>query len=112
MFVALWEYEVKPGCEERFEKVYGPEGDWAKLFRRDSNYQETRLLRDVARPTIYLTLDFWSSRQAYERFMETHAAEYKALDAEGEKLTLGERRIGCFETVSPESEVKERRSEI
>ncbi len=70
------------------------------------------MLRDVARPTIYLTLDFWSSRQAYERFMETHAAEYKALDAEGEKLTLGERRIGCFETVSPESEVKERRSEI
>lgn len=34
MFLALWEYEVKPGCEERFEKVYGPEGNWAQLFRR------------------------------------------------------------------------------
>jgi hypothetical protein len=32
MFLALWEYEVKPGCEERFENVYGPEGDWARLF--------------------------------------------------------------------------------
>ncbi len=97
MFVALWEYEVKPSCEERFEKVYGPEGDWAKLFRRDGNYQERRLLRDVARPAIYLTLDFWASRQAYERFLEGHAAEYKALDAEGEKLTLRERRIGWYE---------------
>ncbi len=48
MFVTLWEYEVKPSCEERFEKVYGPEGDWAKLFRSDGNYLETRLLRDVA----------------------------------------------------------------
>jgi len=28
MFVALWEFEVKPGCEERLEKVYGPRGDW------------------------------------------------------------------------------------
>jgi hypothetical protein len=25
MFVTLWEYEVKPSCEERFEKVYGPD---------------------------------------------------------------------------------------
>ena len=99
MFVALWEYEVKPSCEERFEKVYGPEGDWAKLFRRDGNYQGTRLLRDLARPAIYLTLDFWNSQQAYERFLEAHAAEYKALDAEAEKLTRGERRIGWYEEV-------------
>jgi len=41
MFVALWEFEVKPGCEERFEMVYGPDGDWAKLFRRNSHYHET-----------------------------------------------------------------------
>jgi hypothetical protein len=35
MFVALWEYEVKPGEEERFEKAYGPDGDWVRLFRSD-----------------------------------------------------------------------------
>lgn len=99
MFVALWEFEVKPGCEERFERVYGPNGDWAKLFRSDSNYQETRLLRDATRAEIYLTLDFWKSRQAYERFMELHAAEYKKLDVAGEELTLGERRIGWYEIV-------------
>ncbi len=61
MFVALWEFEVKPGCEKRFQKVYGPEGDWAKLFRNDANYQETRLLHDTEHPAIYLTLDFWAS---------------------------------------------------
>jgi heme-degrading monooxygenase HmoA len=99
MFVALWEFEVKPGCEEGFKRVYGPDGDWAKLFQSDSNYQETRLLRDATRAEIYLTLDFWRSRQAYERFMESHAAEYKKLDAAGEKMTLGERQIGWFEQV-------------
>jgi heme-degrading monooxygenase HmoA len=99
MFVALWEFEVKPGCEEGFERVYGPDGDWAKLFRSDSNYQETRLLRDATRAATYLTMDFWKSRQAYERFMESHAAEYKKLDAAGEELTLRERKIGCFEQV-------------
>jgi heme-degrading monooxygenase HmoA len=100
MFVTLWEFEVKPGCEEGFVRVYGPDGDWAKLFRSDSNYQETRLLRDATREAIYLTLDFWKSQQAYKRFMETHAAEYKKLDAAGEKLMLGERKIGWYEMVA------------
>ena len=99
MFVALWEYEVKPSCEERFEKVYGPEGGWAKLFRSDGNYLETRLLRDVARPGIYLTLDFWASRQACQRFMTAHTAEYERLDAAGEELTLRERKIGWYEQI-------------
>ena len=97
MFVALWEYEVKPGREERFEKVYGPKGDWAKLFRNDPNYRETQLLRDAVRERAYLTLDFWNSRRAYERFMKTRATDYKKLDAASEDLTLGERRVGWFE---------------
>ena len=98
MFVALWEFEVKPGCQERFQKVYGPGGDWATLFRNDANYQETRLLHDSARPAIFLTLDFWTSRQAYERFIASHAAEYQRLDAVGEELTRRERKIGWFES--------------
>jgi heme-degrading monooxygenase HmoA len=99
MFVALWEFEVKPGLEKRFLKVYGPEGDWAKLFRKDSNYQETRLLHDSEHPAIYLTLDFWASRQAYKQFMATHAAEYEGLDAAGEELTLREKKIGWYERI-------------
>ena len=101
MFVALWEFEVKPGCEKRFENAYGPTGDWAKLFRRDANYRETRLLRDAFRPTIYLTLDFWNSREAYEKFMAAHKNKYKMLDAAGAELTSKERRIGWYELAGP-----------
>ena len=100
MFLVLWEFEVKPGCEERFEKVYGPDGDWAQLFRSDSHFQETRLLRDPFRPAFYLTLDFWKSRQSYEGFMSAHRAEYKAIDSAGEHLTVNERRIGAYERIS------------
>ena len=99
MFVALWEFDVKPGCEKRFQKVYGPGGDWTKLFRNDTNYQETRLLHDPEHPAIYLTLDFWASRQAYENFLSAHAAEYEKLDAAGEELVLSERKIGWYEKV-------------
>ena len=101
MFVALWEFEVKPGREERFENAYGPGGDWVRLFRSDLSYQETRLLRDPIRPAIYLTLDFWSSRQAYEKFLAEHRAEYTALDATSEGLTASERRVGWYDLVAP-----------
>ena len=99
MFLALWEFEVKPGCQKCFLKVYGPEGDWAKLFRKDANHLETRLLHDLNRPATYLTLDLWTSRQAYEAFTAAHAAEYERLDAAGEELTLKQRKIGWFDRV-------------
>jgi hypothetical protein len=99
MFVALWEYEVKPGSEERFENAYGPDGDWVRLFRNDPHYHETRLVHDSFRRGVYLTMDFWQSRRAYERFMAGHRAEYEAIDAMGEQLSVKKRRIGWFEMV-------------
>jgi heme-degrading monooxygenase HmoA len=97
MFVALWEYEVKPGDEERFEKAYGPDGDWVRLLRSDTHYYETRLVRDAFRRGVYLTMDFWESHEAYEKFMAGHRSEYEAIDKTSAGLTIDERRIGWFE---------------
>jgi len=104
MFVALWEYEVKPGNVERFEKAYGPDGDWVQLFRSDTHYYQTRLVQDSLRRGVYLTMDFWESREAYEDFMAGHRKEYEAIDAVGEELTVKERRIGWFEMVDGSSQ--------
>ncbi len=49
MFVTLWEFEVKPGSEELFERTYGADGEWARLSRRDARYGGRLLLRDVGR---------------------------------------------------------------
>jgi heme-degrading monooxygenase HmoA len=103
MFVVLWEFEVKPGCEERFETVYGPSGDWARLFGRDPSYRETLLLRDPFRTRTYLTLDFWDSREAYEAFREANLSAYTTLDRACEALTSAERKIGSYGRL-PENE--------
>jgi len=99
MFVALWEYEVKPGGEERFEKAYGPDGDWVRLFQSDAHYHETRLMQDSLRLGVYLTMDFWESREAYGEFMAGHRKEYEAIDAICGAMTLRERRVGWFQLV-------------
>jgi heme-degrading monooxygenase HmoA len=97
MFLALWEFDVKPGCDERFVSVYGPDGDWARLFRSDPGYQRTLLLRDPFRDRTYLTCDFWESRKTYESFRRNSFDAYLALDESYEELTLAERKIGEFE---------------
>ena len=97
MFVALWEFEVKPGSEEKFEKVYGPEGSWARLFQWSRAYKGTRLLRDAGRPWIYLTMDFWETREEYEKFLKDYRKEYDALDLAGEEFTTQEKCAGYFQ---------------
>ena len=97
MFLVLWEFEVKPGREQRFQEVYGPGGDWDSLFRSDPNHAETRLFQDMTRSGVYLTADYWHSRKSYEAFLELRRSEYNRLDAATEDLTLSERHIGSLE---------------
>jgi heme-degrading monooxygenase HmoA len=101
MFLILWEYDVKQGCEEQFEKVYGPDGNWARLFRHHPAYQRTLLLRDPFRGLTYLTCDFWETREAYKTFISRNCDAYQALDGRCAELTLAERKIGTFHKLRP-----------
>jgi heme-degrading monooxygenase HmoA len=96
MFVILWEFEVKQGCQECFERVYGPQGSWVKLFLRDPHYRATHLLRDPCRPGVYFTLDFWDSESAYLAFKAANQDAYQQLDLHSEGLVLREYYIGSF----------------
>ena len=98
MFSVLWEVEVKPGCQRRIERVYGPGGDRDSLLRRDPNHAGTHVFRDTARSRVYLTTDYWRSRKSYEEFLAHRSAEYNALDAATEDLTHRERHVASLES--------------
>jgi heme-degrading monooxygenase HmoA len=96
-YLAIWEFEIKPESGAQFEEIYGPDGAWARLFRQSPDYLGTKLTRDLTRPTRYLTLDCWTSREAFHGFKRTHAAEYETLDRQCESLTEREVMVGEFE---------------
>jgi heme-degrading monooxygenase HmoA len=100
-YAIVWELRPRPGREEEFERAYGPEGDWARLFRRAEGYLGTELLRDPAGPGRYLTIDRWASRAAFAAFKRAHGAEYEALDRACEGLTERESSLGSFENIEP-----------
>lgn len=99
MLQVLWQFEVEPERAEEFERAYGAEGEWVKLFRRGEGYHGTTLLKDSEHPLRYVTVDRWTSREAYDEFRRRFAEEYAAIDQRCEKLTRDERLIGFFAIV-------------
>lgn len=116
LYVIVWRYRVRRGAERRFERIYGPRGAWARLFRKSRAYLGTQLFRETgaepshgARPETgrskdrplragarYVTMDRWRSRAAFEAFHRTHHAEYQRIDAVCESLTVQEEKLGAW----------------
>ena len=96
MFVVVWQFEIAEEKIAAFEAAYGPEGAWAQLFRNSPEYQGTELLRDAYVPGKYLTIDRWTSEEAFRAFRKTHDADYETLDRACDALTSRETRIGAY----------------
>jgi heme-degrading monooxygenase HmoA len=100
MYAIVWEFSIPAERVAEFERVYGPEGEWAALFRHGEGYLGTELLRDEREderePGRYLTLDRWSSRLAYDAFRAHFVDEYQALDR---RCEAREALIGAFTMV-------------
>ena len=95
-YLVIWEFLVRPGTEGRFQQLYEAGGEWSRLFQRADAYLGTDLIQDTRVPQRYLTLDFWASQAAYDRFRQDHVTQYKAIDEKGAALTESEREVGRF----------------
>lgn len=92
MHVVVWRFTSSD--PEAFARDYGRDGTWARFFRRSRDYVRTDLLTDGR---FYLTLDWWTSRAAYDAFRREHAAEYTRIDSLCEDVTTSEEKVGEFE---------------
>jgi len=96
MFVVVWQFEIAEEKTAAFEAAYGPDGEWAQLFRTSPQYQGTELLRDAYVPGRYLTIDRWASEDDFRAFRRDHDKEYETLDRACDALTAKETRIGAY----------------
>jgi hypothetical protein len=99
MYCYVWSFVVRPECSQAFRRAYGPDGDWIRLFRRDPEYVRTDFLGDRDDPTRFMTIDFWTSREACLSFRERFRSEFDALDKSFEPLTVKEVHLGDFEVL-------------
>ena len=99
-FAYIWEYTVTKDHISEFRRIYGPGGDWVQLFSNGRGFIRTDLYRDQNNPGRFVTTDFWTSREARDRFRQDFAREFKELDQQGEALTSAEMFMGDFEICS------------
>jgi heme-degrading monooxygenase HmoA len=97
----VFSYEVREPAE--FERVYGPEGDWAQFFSGARGYIGTELLRDVEIPSRYVLIDRWDSADDYNAFAAEHREEYMRRVDDTRFHYEQELRFGTFENVWPET---------
>jgi len=94
--VIVWEFRISSAKRRAFERAYGPDGEWAKFFRKGKGFLGTELIRDANDAGRYLTLDFWKSRKDYERFKRQNREMYQLIDQRCEAFTTKESEIGQF----------------
>jgi heme-degrading monooxygenase HmoA len=95
-YVIVWEFRAAANKEAEFIEKYGPDGIWARFFRKGQGYVKTELVRDVADRLRFLTLDYWASEEEFKRFREQNHAEYERLDKECKRLTETESCLGIL----------------
>jgi quinol monooxygenase YgiN len=94
--VRVWEFRVLPKNRKNFERIYGPQGDWVRLFKKGKGYLRTELFRDAEIRGRYLTVDYWISKAAYDTFRREFDREFRTLDKKCESLTALEVSLGSF----------------
>jgi heme-degrading monooxygenase HmoA len=94
MIAISWRFRPADGLEAQFEAAYGPNGDWARLFRTATGFVRTDLLR--AAKGEYLTVDCWRDEAAWNAFLKLHRDSYERLDRSFEALTATEEKLGVY----------------
>lgn len=94
MYQIIWRFRLRKGAERQFLAGYSANGRWAQLFRRAAGFEHTELARSVEDDRSFYTIDFWQSREAFEKFRVEFATQYEELDREFSNLTETEQYIG------------------
>jgi hypothetical protein len=97
MFVVIWRYEARDAAA--FARFYGAGGAWEKLFMQSPDFLDTEVLDGG--DGVFVTIDRWTSAAAYDAFLAARRADYLAIDAQAEALTLRETLVGRFNSPLP-----------
>jgi quinol monooxygenase YgiN len=96
VIAVVWEFDVKEGRQAEFERLAGADGGRAAIVRRSRSYLGASFIRDQARPTRYLLIEYWSEMVVYEKHREVHRTEMSRLEAERSELLVDARTLGVF----------------
>ena len=96
MIAIMWEFIVKTGREDDFERLYGADGEWTAANRVSRSYLGTSFLRDQTNPLRYVVTEYWSEMVVNERHRKHSAALTAEVQAQQATLVDAVEPLGIF----------------
>ena len=100
MIAVVWQFEVREGKEDEFERFYGADGAWTSISRRSRSFLGSSFLRDLAQPERYLVVEYWSEMVVYERHHADFADEVAELEQQRATLVSVMKPLGLFNALN------------
>jgi quinol monooxygenase YgiN len=96
VIAVVWQFQVKPGQQDAFEKLYGADGEWTSLGRRSRSFLGSSFLRDQALDTNYLLIEYWSEMVVYERHRQSVVNDLRRLEEHRDRLCESITPVGIY----------------
>jgi len=96
MIAVMWRFDVKPGREKEFERLYGADGEWTARNRQTRSYLGSSFLRDQNEPSRYLLVEYWSEMLVYEQHRGTRLAAIESFEELRAELVSAVEPLGIY----------------
>ena len=96
MVAVVWQFNVHENTENDFERFYGADGDWTRVSRRSRSFLGSSFLKDLAVPTRYLLIEYWSEMLVYEKHVADFRREITQLEERRKSFAAHVESVGVF----------------
>ena len=96
MVAVVWQFNVHDNSGDEFERFYGADGDWTRISRRSRSFIGSSFLKDLAVPTRYLLIEYWSEMVVYEKHVADFRREIDLLEKQRQNFAASVESLGVF----------------
>jgi quinol monooxygenase YgiN len=100
MIAIMWQFDVKHGCEDEFEQLYGADGEWTAMNRLSRSYLGSSFLRDQNRSSRYLLIEYWSEMLVYEQHKAFKSDAVNSFEERSRALVDSVEPLGIFSALN------------
>ena len=96
LVAVVWQFTIHERAGGEFERFFGADGDWTRVSRRSRSFLGSSFLKDLAAPTRYLLVEYWSEMLVYEKHVADFDREMKLLEERRQAFVESVESLGVF----------------
>jgi hypothetical protein len=96
LVAVVWQFTIQDNMGHEFERFYGADGDWTRVSRRSRSFLGSSFLKDLAAPSRYLLIEYWSEMVVYERHVADYRRDMSLLERQRDAFTRSVESLGVF----------------